>query len=158
MMISRRFSEHITMKFCLKLKFNFQIKSVLSPWITKEILKSFKRIQHLYEKLLKRETTHCKEYKNLFETNKVACVVKIKLAFMEWIFYSLVILIKLYKIRCLNLDKALLFLRNQAICLKNWKLWRSLSTTKFNISRWNFAHVFYLTSLQKDVLDFFCFV
>ena len=83
MMISRRSFQHITMKFCLKLKFNFLRKSVLSPWITKEILKSFKRIQHLYEKLLKRETPHCEEYKNLFETNKVACVVKLKLAFME---------------------------------------------------------------------------
>ena len=29
---------------------------------------------------------------------------------------------KLYKIRYLNLDKTLLFLRNQAICLKNQKL------------------------------------
>ena len=83
MMISRRSFQHITMKFCLKLKFNFLRKSVLSPWITKEILKSFKRIQRLYEKLLKRETPHCREYKNLFETNKVACVVKLKLAFME---------------------------------------------------------------------------
>ena len=71
------------MKFCLKLKFNFQIKSVLSPWITKETLKSFKRIQRLYEKLLKRGTPHCKEYKNVFETNKVAGVVELKLAFME---------------------------------------------------------------------------
>ena len=35
------------------------------------------------------------------------------------IFYNLVILIKLYKIRYLNLDQALLFLRNQAnTCLK----------------------------------------
>ena len=91
MMISRRFFQHITMKFCLKLKFNFQRKSVLSPWITKEILKSFKIIQRLYEKLLKRETQHCKEYKNLLETNEVACVVKLELVFMEWFFYSLVI-------------------------------------------------------------------
>ena len=83
MMISRRFFQHITMKFCLKLKFNFQRKSVLSPWITKEILKSFKIIQRLYKKLLKRETQHCKEYKNLLETNEVACVVKLELVFME---------------------------------------------------------------------------
>ena len=51
--------------------------------------------------------------------NKVARVVKLKLAFMEWFFYNLVVLIKLYKIRYLNLDKALLLPRNQAICLKS---------------------------------------
>ena len=49
---------------------------------------------------------------------KVACVVK-KIRFYGVIFHNLVILIKLYKIRYLNLDKALLFPRNQAICLKN---------------------------------------
>ena len=52
---------------------------------------------------------------------KVVRVVKLKLAFMELLFYNLVILIKLHKIRYLNLNKVLLFLRNQAICLKNWK-------------------------------------
>ena len=36
---------------------------------------------------------------------------------MENFFYNLVILIKLLKIRYLNLGKALLFPRNQAICL-----------------------------------------
>ena len=50
---------------------------------------------------------------------KVARVVKLKLAFMESFFYNLVMLIKLYKIRYLDLDKALLFPRNQVICLKN---------------------------------------
>ena len=49
---------------------------------------------------------------------KVARVVKLKLASMEWFFYNQVILIKLYKIRYLNLDKALSFPRNQFICLK----------------------------------------
>ena len=34
-------------------------------------------------------------------------MVKLKLAFMEGFFYNLVILIKLYKILYLNLDKAL---------------------------------------------------
>ena len=76
---------------------------------------------------------------------KVAREVNLKLAFMEWFFYKLVILIKLCKIRYLNLDKALLFPRNQAICLKNWKLWRASTTTKFHIFCWSFAHVSYLT-------------
>ena len=49
---------------------------------------------------------------------KVVRVVKLKWACMEWSFYNLVILITLYKIQYLNLDKVLLFLRNQAICLK----------------------------------------
>ena len=68
----------------------------------------------------------------------MARVVKLKLAFMEWFFYNLVILIKLYKIRHLNLNKALLFPRSQATCRKNCKLWRAPTTTKFNI----FAEIF----------------
>ena len=58
-------------------------------------------------------------------------IISLKLTFMELFFYNLVILIKLFKIRYLNLDKALLFPRNQAICLKNWKLWRASTTTNF---------------------------
>ena len=37
---------------------------------------------------------------------KVARVVKLKSPFMEWFFYNLVMLIKLYKIWYLNLDNA----------------------------------------------------
>ena len=89
------------------------------------------------------------------EIFKVVCVVKLKLAFMEWLFYNLVILIKLYKIRYLNFDKALLFPRNQAIWQKNWKLWRAPTTTKFNV----FAEILqtFLTyqCLQKGARDFF---
>ena len=47
------------------------------------------------------------------------------------------------KIHYLNLDNPLLFPRNQAICLKNWKLWQSQTTMKLNIFYWNFAHVSY---------------
>ena len=47
-------------------------------------------------------------------------MVRLKLAFMEWFFYNLVIRIKLYKIRYLNLDKTLLFPRNQTIFA--WKI------------------------------------
>ena len=89
---------------------------------------------------------------------KVARVVKLKLAFMESFFYNLVMLIKLYKIRYLDLDKALLFPRNQAICLKNWKLWQAPTTTKFNIFCWNFAQVSYLTMSTNVVQDFCYFV
>ena len=64
---------------------------------------------------------------------KVARVVKLKSAFMGWFFYNLVILIKLYEIRYLNLDKILFFLRNQTICLKNLKF-RAPTTTKSNIN------------------------
>ena len=99
----------------------------------------------------------------IFSTNssfffKVARVVQLKLAFMEWFFYDLVILIKLYKIRYLNLDKALWFPRNQAICLKNWKLWRASTALKFNNFCLNFAHVSCLTMSTKVVRDFFYFV
>ena len=62
---------------------------------------------------------------------KVALVVNLKLAFTEWFFYNSIILIKLWKIRYLNLDKALSFSR-KVIYLKNWKLWRA-PTSKFNI-------------------------
>ena len=86
---------------------------------------------------------------------KVARVVKLKLNFMEWFFCNLVILITLYKIRYLNLDKALLFPRNQAICLKNRKLWRAPTTTMFNIFCWNFAHVSYLAISTKGCSRFF---
>ena len=86
---------------------------------------------------------------------KVARVVKLKLNFMEWFFCNLVILITLYKIRYLNLDKALLFPRNQAICLKNRKLWRAPTTTMFNIFGWNFAHVSYLAISTKGCSRFF---
>ena len=43
----------------------------------------------------------------------VAHVVNIKLVFKDWY---------------LNSDKAVLFPRNQVICLKNWKLWRAPTT------------------------------
>ena len=48
-----------------------------------------------------------------------------------------------------NLDKALLFTRNQVFCLKNWKLWWASTTLKFNIFCWNFAHVSYLPISTK---------
>ena len=86
---------------------------------------------------------------------KVAGVVGLKLAFMEWFLYNLVILIKLYKIRYLSLDKVLLFPRNQAICVKNWKLWRVPAATKFNIFCWNFCTPFLLNSVFKRVVGIF---
>ena len=54
-------------------------------------------------------------------------------------------LIKSYK----NLDKALLFLRNQVFRLKIWKLWRAPTILQFNIFCWNFAHFFYLPLSKK---------
>ena len=72
----------------------------------------------------------------------VARVINLKLAFRDWFFYDL-ILVKLCEIRYLNLCKALLFPRNQVICLKDWKLWRTPTTIKTNIFCWNFAHVSY---------------
>ena len=48
------------------------MKSLVSPWITKEIRKSSRKKQHLSEKFLKQKTTKkletCKNYKNLSET------------------------------------------------------------------------------------------
>ena len=62
---------------------------------------------------------------------------------------------KLWKIRHLHLDKALLFPRNQAIYLKNWKLWRAPTTIEFNIFYWIFAHFSYLTVSTKGCSRFF---
>ena len=86
---------------------------------------------------------------------KVARVVKLKLAFTEWLFYNLVILIKLYKIRYQNLDNALLFPRNQATCLKNWKLWRAPTTIKFKIYLVEFCTRFLLNNVYKRLLEIF---
>ena len=86
----------------------------------------------------------------------MAHVVKLKLAFMEWFFYNLVMLIKLHKIRYLSLDKALLFPRNQAICLKNSELWQASTTAKF-IFCWNLAHVSCITMSTKGCSGFFLF-
>ena len=57
------------------------------------------------------------------QTFKLACVFNIKL-----FFYGLILLIKSCKISYSNLDKALLFSRNQVFCLKNRKLWGDATT------------------------------
>ena len=80
---------------------------------------------------------------------KVARKINVKLAFTDWFFYNLVTLIKWCKIWYLNLDKAILFPRNQVICLKNGKLWLAATTMEFNIFYWNFEHVSYLLMLTK---------
>ena len=88
---------------------------------------------------------------------KVAWVVKIKLFFMDRFNYNLIILIKWCKTPHRNLDKALLFLRNQTFFLKIWKLWRAPTILQFNIFCWNFAHVFYLPMSTKACVGFFLF-
>ena len=75
---------------------------------------------------------------------------------MEWyFFYNLEMQIKLCKIRYLNLGKTLLFPRNQAICMKNWKVRRTPISTKFNNFCWNFAYFSYLTMSTKMCSGFF---
>ena len=92
----------------------------------------------------------------LFNSIKVARVVNLKLFLTERSFYTSIILITLCKIRYLNLDKSLLFPKGQVICLKNWKLWRTRTTLKFNIFCWNFAHVSYLTMSTKGCSAYKC--
>ena len=61
-------------------------------------------------------------------------MVKMRLFFfMDWFYYNLIILINYWKMPYKNLDKALLFLRNQVFCLKIWKLWRAPTILQFNI-------------------------
>ena len=62
---------------------------------------------------------------------KEAAMVNIKVAFINWVFHFLIMLIMLYKIRYLNLDKVLLFSSNQVICLKNRKFWQAPITIVF---------------------------
>ena len=82
----------------------------------------------------------------------------LKICFYGLIFYILIVLIKLCKIQYLNLDQALLFSRNQVVCLKNWKLWRAPTTTDFNNFFWNFAHICCLIMSTKRSSRFFYFV
>ena len=77
---------------------------------------------------------------------------------MDWFCYNLIILIKQFKIPYKNLDKALLFSRNQVFCLKIWKLWRAPTILQFNIFCWNFAHVFYLPMSTKVVRYLFIYL
>ena len=64
------FSSHYEETFP-KLEIKFKQKSVISPWITKGIMKSSKEKQKLYNKFLKSSTKEneviYKAYKNLFE-------------------------------------------------------------------------------------------
>ena len=60
-------------------------------------------------------------------------------------------------IKGLNLGKALLFPRNQTICLKNWNLLRAPTTTEFNIFCWSFTRVSCLPVYLKACSGFFLF-
>ena len=84
-------------------------------------------------------------------------MVNIKLGFMDWFLYYFIILIKECKIPYKTLDNALLFSRNEVLCLKNWKLWQAPTTQEFNIFCWNFAHVSYLPMSTKGCLGFYLF-
>ena len=86
---------------------------------------------------------------------KVACVVNIKLGFMDQLFCNFIMLIKLCKIQYWNFDKALAFPRNQIICLKNWKPWRTPTAVKFNILGVKSLHMFCLTNVNKRVCGIF---
>ena len=85
---------------------------------------------------------------------KVARVVNFKLAFKDWLFYNLIILIKLCKIWYLNLVKTLLFPRNQVIFLKNWKLWRAPTTIEVFFFL-KFCASFLLNNVYKRVFGIF---
>ena len=81
---------------------------------------------------------------------KVAHVVNLKLAFTESFSYNLVILIKLCKIWYLNLDKTLLFWRNQVT-------WQAPNTIKFNIFLLNFCTCFLFNNVYERVFGIFFF-
>ena len=57
-----------------------------------------------------------------------------------------------------NLEKALLFLGNQAFWLKTWKLWpTNCNYVTVQYFLLNFAHVFYLLLAKKVCVGFFLF-
>ena len=97
------------------------------------------------------------KFNSSYYTFKVACMVQIKLFFMNWFYYNLIILIEQCKIPYKNLDKALLFSRNYILSLKIWKPWRASTTLQFNTFCWNFAHVFYLPMSTKGCAGFLLF-
>ena len=70
---------------------------------------------------------------------------------MDWFCYDLIILIKKCENPYKNLDKPLLFSRNQ-VCLKKWKVWRAPTTTEFNIFWSKLRTRFLLTNVFKKTL------
>ena len=79
---------------------------------------------------------------------KVARVVSLKSAFTDWFFFYNLYNTNKVKQNPIPKDEALLFPRNQVICLQNWKLWRAPTVTEFNIFCWNFANVSSLMSTK----------
>ena len=74
---------------------------------------------------------------------------------MDWFYYNLIILIVQCKMPYRNLGKALLFSRNQVLCLKIWKLWRVPYSSIFFVE----TSLTFSTyqCLQKRLRDFFYF-
>ena len=56
-----------------------------------------------------------------------------------------------------NLDRSLLFSKNQVFCLKNWKPWQASTTRDFNNFYWNFTHISYLPMSTRGCVGFFKF-
>ena len=77
--------------------------------------------------------------------SKVARAVDLKLAFMDLFFLKFDSTNKVTQNLIPKLGKALLFPRNQGICLENWKLWWVPTTIQLSIFWWTFAQVSYLT-------------
>ena len=84
-------------------------------------------------------------FNNILSFFKRARMVNVKLGFMDWSFYNLVILIKWYKIPYKNLEK----LRR--------KLWRVPTTAGFHNFCWNFVHFSYLSMSTKCCSGFYFF-
>ena len=76
---------------------------------------------------------------------------------MDWFYYNFIILTKEFKIPYKNLDKSLLFLRNQVFYPKIWKLWRAPTTLHFNIFLLKLPTHFLLTNVYKRVCRDFLF-
>ena len=85
----------------------------------------------------------------------MARVVRLKLVFMKWFFYNLVMVIKLYKIRYLSLDKAYFFWETMLFVWKVEKLQWAPTATKLIF----FAEIMQTfptqQCLQKGVRNFF---
>ena len=77
---------------------------------------------------------------------------------MDWFYYNFIILTKEFKIPYKNLDKSLLFSRNQVFCQKKFEKFDEIQLPYILIFFAETSHTFSTNQcLQKGVSEFFIF-
>ena len=122
--------------------------------LKKDVLKNFDNFtgKHLYQGLV-----FSKGEENLIE--KETLVELFSCEFLRTLFYRTQqrLLLFVQYLQFKNLDKTILFSKNQVFCLKNWKLWRAPTTVEFNTFCWNFAQFSYSPISKIGCSGFFLF-